>query len=407
MSHQMLGRRITKGVLQVNILIASLACMPHEAKCNQNSPEVHVFFSPANGGTEHVIGVDSATNPGKAQLLSYMCNKSKCWTGGTHCPGNLTINFSNMLAYYVPGDNTDHVIVSDSQGNIEDINWSEGSSGADCGSASATEVTDFNLLNTAGDTLAGFVDTNNIAHVFFVADTGVLAEAYRLNGTWFEGFPPTPPPGLPPRATKAITQGRDLTAIWDGSANNIFVTGADGNLWDVYFNGTWSTLQLSGSAGLITPPIGSGLSPGNFMSAVDYMGTVPLLWGAQSNNAGALSVVARFGSAWESEQISAFNLAFSNTPVVVLADDGYPYYIGEGAGGGAIFDVQAGSEANLQQKFGGSFAANSSIWALTGGVDTSGTDHLFYIGTDNFIHEYYGTNDDWLPNTIETTHQFQ
>jgi len=43
---------------------------------------------------------------------------------------------------------------------------------------------------------------------------------------------------------------------------------------------------------------------------------------------------------------------------------------------------------------------------LTGGVDTRGTEHLFYIGNDHLLHEYYGDGTSWSTNTVSSVKRF-
>lgn len=397
--------RMSMRLLQIGGVAAIMSVIYSEGRCEAaGSARLTSYFT---SNAEQVISY----TPKYSQINEHLCGGGSCWLnvgcglnfGMDPTPGTV------LLAYYNAYDNTNHVIyesVSPQDSNrpdIVDMFWYGSASSCASGSgyviltgpSSATQApAPLALSNGDGSfqfsTLAGFTDSSNVSHVFYTDASLNIHELYRYHGTWYQGYPPG--------AAEAV-DGQGMTAVWDGSTEHVFVTGTDFNLWDVSHSSSgWKTTRLSGSGGAVSPNISSSMAPIGSMSATLYNGTSAAVWGPAEGQT-YLTLVADIGGTWEAGALAPPNLS-SGCPTTTTSF-GTPYYIGTNQ------DVYApNSNVDMTVKWGQPRSEltnnGTQLGPLTGGTDAAGNDHLFYIGTDQLIHEYYTGCGGWCGNTIDS-----
>ncbi len=239
-------------------------------------------------------------------------------------------------------------------------------------------------------TLTGIVDSSNEMHLYYASANRGVTEVYFVNGRWWQGFP---------SGNANATGGTGMTSLWDGSLEHIYYTGTDGTLWEDYLPGCsgWCNHALTGSA---------STSPSGFLSAT-YPG-VQAVWGAQPS--GGMRLMARYPSGWVGSTLSSSQTPALSTSSPSISIQGNPFYIGSDQN---IYQPDQNTTP-IQQTSGGpqselTAVSASTGWTgplgpLTGGKDATGNWHLFYIGTDGHVHEYYGNGSaTWSTNDLTHT----
>jgi hypothetical protein len=108
------------------------------------------------------------------------------------------------------------------------------------------------------------------------------------------------------------------------------------------------------------------------------------------------------GGTWSYSAWSGLTDLEWNSPTFTMSTTGWPYYIGLNQ---HIFSPNSGTDLtnvyNMEPVE--LTAGNTQYSPLAGGVDDSGTQHIFYIGADAYIHEMYGGigGSGWSLNTVK------
>jgi len=381
-----------------------------ENRCEAVSPtRLASVFTNSNGGSEYVVvGYDDGSGQNLEGYTAFVCTPGNCWGHdpdyicghtGTH-PGGSPIMLLNSV------DDGDIHLIFISGGSIWETVWHDGPGICENSNPQGYNLTDetgspapYSQPNTAGYTtyssLSGFRDSNNYLHIFYIAQDKSLHELYRdTNANWWRGYPP---------GYANAFGGRGMSAFFNGN-ENIFVTGTDNNLWVVWFDSNgWHTQQMTGNS-FLNPPLTTNASPANFITTGLSAGN-PVIWGPSTN--GLLTIVELAGSAWYSGAFQGSGtpaLDLTLSPTLTMPGTGWPYYIGSD---GHMHSPNNGQDITAQ--FGGPPGEpiqGREFSPLTGGVDTRGTEHLFYIGNDHLLHEYYGDGTSWSTNTVSSVKRF-
>jgi hypothetical protein len=181
-----------------------------------------------------------------------------------------------------------------------------------------------------------------------------------------------------------------MSAVWDGSAEHVFVLGTDGNIWDINFNGSWHSTKVTGPNGTIAN-FNRTYTPEGYVTATMFDGA-PMLWGGASQQIALVGLL---------EPFTAFTLAVpqvSSISTTAALGDGTPFYIDTAR---FLRDQNGNSMAAL---YGGPWSelTGGQIGPLTAGTDAWGTGHVFWIGNDGHIHEYYQGCNGFCLNLIDS-----
>jgi hypothetical protein len=395
------------------------------------------WFSPVDGGIEHVIVASPqgtvSQYPGNNAPNLYIHSASAGWVLATQpwlpnyvTPVELIDGQETLVSaypcfgaplfgYYSPSDQNNHLFMIDSNAHIIEWYWPETSALDDYqqgnGGISVRDVsyqsgtlpfTDGVTMGTydgygcqypsAVTTLTGFVDSSNTMHLYFINSSYGVTEAYFPSGgsQWFQGYPGG--------QSSVATGGLGLSSLWDGTIEHIYFTGLDGNLWEDYYgdgdcSGAWCSHSLSSSNG-----------PTSYITSTDP--NTETVWYASGEPS---LVIYAYYDVWETLTFpSSYTPLLSTTgsllsPLVQIL--GSPFYIGTDQN---IYQPNTNTSP-IQQSFGGVksefTAGGTQIGPLSGGVDSSGTLHLFYVGTDQHLHEYYQASgsSDWAVNDLTQT----
>jgi outer membrane protein assembly factor BamB len=228
-------------------------------------------------------------------------------------------------------------------------------------------------------------------HLFVVAEKGdgTLHELYKAGGTWFDH-------GIPQCSYSGVNgQPSYVTAYWDGVQHAIHAcvnpqTGAQ-ELWETYNSGQWFTQPIASSASGGSVPYGqfAGASNGGVegILGIGPAGTNTLVYTS-------FSPVTRL---WSSVPITVPSLSYNSTVVAYTDSAGFRYFF-VGANGHVYSLASPGGQntvTDLSSSPGQSSLAsgvtNSVPWTsdLAGFFDGT-NDHVFFVGADGFVHEFYG-----------------
>ncbi len=365
------------------------------------------------------IALASYASPGLEHVFVWSWSNQSCITQFVHSSSGWVHNCvqiqigaghtgpakgTKIFGYYSSGDNQDHLFYQSSEGNIHEAYWTDnpGANGAvtdtDLTATLHTYVGHGSVDKYAGNqifvnpsTLTGFFE-GNLNHIFYSDATGVIRELYHYSGGWSTGHAS--------RAANAVN-GRGLSSQWDGGCEHIYYTATDGGLWEDYDCGSWQSHELSGPSGAITPPITGGQVPSGYLTSYDISGTQGI-WGIQSDRTELRYV--QYVNQWESLEVSVPALGDPSSAVISVNFN--PYYVGSD---GLIYDFST----SLQSLYGGPAvlrtASGTQLSEITGFLDTASYSHIFYVGTDGDLHEYYQAPNQttWSMSQLTSGYRYQ
>jgi hypothetical protein len=299
------------------------------------------------------------------------------------------------MGYYSAGDQNNHVFYMKldptSRSAIVELYWPTGryngyntrnlttESGAQ---GPYMQIYTNGTFDTASE-LTGFVDSSGTRHVFYFDGASNVVENY-FSGHWWANSP---------GGRGNYGQSTGISSLWDGSVEHVYFAGYDGNLWEDYDNGQWWSHPLTGSTGAVQPTISASQAPsgyGHFTSSL-INGTSQAIWGVPSDNSG-LRLVAALPNwqsfLWPSSLVPAIGLSSA-----MLAINGSPVYVGTDS----LIYAPNSSSTSLQAAFGGPAVGDSGITGFYDGTNY----HIFYVGSDGHLHEYYSPNmSTWSTNDL-------
>ncbi|MFT3926577.1 MAG: hypothetical protein QM778_28790 [Myxococcales bacterium] len=176
-----------------------------------------------------------------------------------------------------------------------------------------------------------------------------------------------------------------ISGGWDGTAQHIYYNGLDGIFHELYTSGNqWWPNNLSAA---VQPNLTSAQIPaGKFSSSV--ANGIQTIWGAQQGGAPGMRWLAYYNH-WVSGVINAPYLT-SSSPTVSY--NGIPFYIGSDQN---IYNPNVNENITQKVGFPAAKAADGALSPIAGYQDATGTSHIFYIATDNHLHEYWSSGNSW------------
>jgi hypothetical protein len=242
-----------------------------------------------------------------------------------------------------------------------------------------------------------------VEHVYFTASStgaptgaGALHEMYRTpSGTWNDHTIPQCP------YTEFGNGPRYVTAYWDGSVQHVIFdcvndqlngTSYPHELWETYYNGNWWTHAIASTAN------GQYSPAGYFMGAYSSASGVEGILGLGPAGSKTLVYTSFVNRQWGSVSISVPSLTYNSTVLVYPDSTGLrAFFVGENPG--HVYAIQGLGSTNTVvdlsstpgQSSGAASNLNNVAWTSDLAGYTDGTnDHVFFIGADGYIHEFYG-----------------
>ncbi len=306
---------------------------------------------------------------------------------------------STIMGYYSPGDHDHHLFfINGNDGHIHEWFWPDGSmnnfspangavSDRDVTYESNSPLPAGTLTNysngtvvTGPATLTGFVDSSYVGHVYYTDNLSRVHELYYSSGQWWEGSPAGQANAL---------DGKGMTSLWDGAREHIYFTGLDGSLWEDWFSSGWQSHALTGSTGVVNPKITVSQSPSGYLVAM-LQGTQEI-FGPSTDGLGMRAVIYDTSAGWESDEFTGLGNLSVDSPMV--AYNNWWFYEGMDQ---RIYLPGISFSQSLQAMFGGLNVAmidgGAELGPISGFVDSSNNSHIFYIGTDGNLWEYYSSN---------------
>jgi outer membrane protein assembly factor BamB len=356
-------------------------------------------------GTEAVLYPD--VSQGASSLT---CGPGGCWVQGTaDANGNTAPVFPVTSFSDGSGSGTNGHYFFEEAGGFGTLAGIEEFNGAPPSSANITNVTNGSGYSAIPQSHSSFWD-GSVQHIFVAAGNGdgTLHEIYQTPQLFDHAIPKCP-------YTEFAASPRYVTAYWDGSVQHVIFDCINDQspyaheLWETYNNGQWFTHAIASTANGGSAPYGQfagGASGGKQgILGVGVAGTNKLVYTSFS------------GGVWSSVSISAPSLSHNSTVAVYPDSTGIRYFF-VGANGHIYSLASPGSQNTItdlsvhpgQSSF-ATGTTNGIPWIsdLAGFFDGT-NDHVFFIGADGFVHEFYGRATDpftsWFEHSIGTTKAF-
>ena len=247
----------------------------------------------------------------------------------------------------------------------------------------------------ATSALAGFRLSDDSKHVFFIGTDNHVHELFIAgDGRWDDNDLTTLAGAVPPAATSALTGHR----LSDDS-QHVFFIGTDNHVHELFIAGAgWADNNLTTLAGAVAPTPTSALT-GHRLSDdsqhVFFIGT--------DNHVHELFIA---GAGWADNNLTTLAGAVPPTPTSDLT--GYPlsdnsqhvFFIGTDNHVRELFIAGAGWADNDLTTLAGAVPPTPTS-ALTGYRLSNDTKHVFFIGTDDHVHEFFFTAvTGWVDNDL-------
>jgi hypothetical protein len=258
-------------------------------------------------------------------------------------------------------------------------------------------------LPIAGTALTGFPLNDNSQHVFFIGTDKYVHELdIAVGGIWADNDLTTLAGAVPPTPTSALA-GFPLGPALGPNTKHGFFIGTDNHVYELYFTaGTgWVFNDLTSLARAVPPTPTSALaghSLGDDSKHVFFIGT--------DNHVHELFIAG--GGRWADNDLTTLAGVGAKppTPASALAsyrlgdDSQHVFFIGTDNHVHELFIAGAGWHDNDLTALAGAVAPAAAS-ALTGyrlvGDDSL---HVFFIGTDNHVHELFFAGGSWAANDL-------
>jgi hypothetical protein len=253
-------------------------------------------------------------------------------------------------------------------------------------------------LPVAGSALEGYPLSNDSQHVFFI---GTDKFAHELDITagevWDDNDLTTLAGAVPPIPTSALAGFR-----LSNNSKHVFFIGTDKHVYELYFTAGegWVFNDLTALAGAVAPTPSSALEGfrlGDDSKHVFFIGT--------DNHVHELFIAA--GGRWDDNDLTT--LAGAVPPAATSALVGFRlgdnskhvFFIGTDNHVHELFTASAGWADNDLTTLAGAVAPTPGS-ALTGYPLSDNSQHVFFIGTDNQVHELFIAGAGWADNNLTT-----
>jgi protein involved in polysaccharide export with SLBB domain len=258
-------------------------------------------------------------------------------------------------------------------------------------------------LPIAGTALTGFPLNDNSQHVFFIGTDKYVHELdIAVGGIWADNDLTTLAGAVPPTPTSALA-GFPLGPALGPNTKHVFFIGTDNHVYELYFTaGTgWVYNDLTSLARAVPPTPTSALaghSLGDDSKHVFFIGT--------DNHVHELFIAG--GGRWDDNDLTTLAGVGAKPPTPASAltsyrlgdDSQHVFFIGTDNHVHELFIAGAGWHDNDLTALAGAVAPAAAS-ALTGyrlvGDDSL---HVFFIGTDNHVHELFFAGGSWAANNL-------
>jgi hypothetical protein len=253
-------------------------------------------------------------------------------------------------------------------------------------------------LPVAGSALEGFPLSNDSQHVFFIGTDMFVHELDITAGAvWDDNDLTTMAGAVPPIPTSALAGFR-----LSNNSKHVFFIGTDKHVYELYFTAGegWVFNDLTALAGAVAPTPSSALEGfrlGDDSKHVFFIGT--------DNHVHELFIAA--GGRWDDNDLTT--LAGAVPPAATSALVGFRlgdnskhvFFIGTDNHVHELFTASAGWADNDLTTLAGAVAPTPGS-ALTGYPLSDNSQHVFFIGTDNQVHELFIAGAGWADNNLTT-----
>ncbi|MCW2650296.1 MAG: hypothetical protein JWR32_1272 [Mycobacterium sp.] len=248
---------------------------------------------------------------------------------------------------------------------------------------------------TPASALAGFRLSNDSKHVFFIGTDNHVYELYFTAGTgWVYNDLTALARAVPPTPTSAL----DGFRLSDDS-KHVFFIATDNHVHELFIasGGRWDDNDLTALAGAVAPAAASALAGfrlSDDSQHVFFIGT--------DNHVHELFIA---GAGWVDNNLTTLAGAVPPTPISDLT--GYPlsdnsqhvFFIGTDNHVHELFIAGAGWDDNDLTTLAGAVTPTPAS-ALTGYRLSDNSQHVFFIGTDDHVHELFIAGAGWLDNDL-------
>ncbi|ORV33328.1 hypothetical protein AWB99_08285 [Mycolicibacterium confluentis] len=253
-------------------------------------------------------------------------------------------------------------------------------------------------LPVAGSALEGYPLSNDSQHVFFIGTDKFVHELDITAGSgWDDNDLTTLAEAVPPIPTSTLAGFRLGT-----NSKHVFFVGTDNDLYELYFTATegWVCNDLTAVAGAVPPTPATALEGfrlSDDSKHVFYIGT--------DNHVHELFITG--GGRWDDNDLTTLAGAVPPTPATALTgyrlsdNSQHVFYIGTDNHVHELFIAGAGWNDNDLTTLAGAVPPTPAT-ALTGYPLSDNSQHVFYIGTDNHVHELFIAGAGWNDNDLTT-----
>ena len=259
-------------------------------------------------------------------------------------------------------------------------------------------------LPIAGTALTGFRLNDNSQHVFFIGTDKFVHELdITAGGIWADNDLTTLAGAVPPIPTSALA-GFPLGFPLGTNSKHVFFIGTDNHVYELYFTaGTgWVFNDLTSLARAVPPTPTSALAGhrlGDDSKHVFFIGT--------DKHVHELFIAP--GGRWDDNDLTALATAKPPTPTSALTsyrlsdDSQHVFFIGTDNHVHELF-IDGGSWADndLTALAGAGAVPPTPTSALAGYRLSDDSQHVFFIGTDNHVHELFIAGAGWHDNNLTT-----
>jgi hypothetical protein len=255
-------------------------------------------------------------------------------------------------------------------------------------------------LPIAGSALEGYPLSNDSQHVFFIGTDKFVHELDITAGAvWFDNDLTTLAGAVPPTPTSALAGFR-----LSNDSKHVFFIGTDNYVYELYFTAGrgWVYNDLTSLARAV-PPTATSAIDGHRLSDdskhVFFIGT--------DNHVHELFIAP--GGRWADNDLTSLATAKPPTPTSALTsyrlsdDSQHVFFIGTDNHVHELF-IDGGSWADndLTALAGAGAVPPTPTSALTGYRLSDNSQHVFFIGTDSHVHELDINGASWADNDLTT-----